>query len=310
MPRTATTFLQRNIFTKLNDISLVSLPYSHFGTPFQQIQYQDDSLYNYQEVKKQIADLYKKNKVLISNENFTGQSLFWYNGNRTRNAQRLKEIFPQATIILTLRNQIDLLRSIYEIYIQWKETKTLDDFILTNEEQFDLTDYFKQSNQNLKAVRYPITESHEHIEGYDYLPLIELYQSLFPKVHILFYEDFITNKEKFITGLEHALSTKFNDEIINTFYHQPKINSGLDVAQINKLRKLNKWSAFAENNKWFAAYYYRKKRAIINKKSTGKKIDFSADKKQELIDFYTNKNKQLQQELNIIPEHLHKFYYL
>tara|TARA_Y100000589_G_scaffold320020_1_gene349388 strand:- start:59496 stop:60428 length:933 start_codon:yes stop_codon:yes gene_type:complete len=310
MPRTATTFLQRNIFPFITDFQLVSLPYSHFGAPFQKLQYQDDSLYSFEEVKNKLTELYQREKVLISNENFTGQSLFWYNGNRSRNAQRLKALFPEATIILTLRNQPDLLRSMYEINLQWKETKSLDDFIITNEENFSLHDYFAQKSPNLHHTRYPVTDSYEHIEGYDYLPLIKLYQSLFPKVCVLFYEDFVMNKEKFITNLEHALDTPFSEKVKKLFFEQPKINSGLDASQAEKLRKLNRLATFAQHNKFIAAYYYRRKRAIINKTSSGKKIDFSKEKKLYLTEYFAQKNKQLQQELNIIPEHLKDKYFL
>ena len=310
LPRSGTTFLQQYIFTSLPEFFLITIPFSNYGEPFQKLQYQDDTLYNHKEVKNELQALFTEKKVLISNENFTGQSLFWFNGNRTRIAQRLQQLFPNAHIILTLRNQLDLLRSMYEINLQWKETKTLDQFIISANEQFSLNDYTTGKTQNLKQVRYPVTESYEHIEGYDYLPLIKLYQSLFPKVHILFYEDFVSNKKFFITQLEEALQTSFSTKIKDVFFNSPKINAGLDAHQAEKLRKLNRLAILAENNKLIAAYYHRKKRAVLQQPSTKEKIDFSAQKKQELTRYFSEKNQKLQQELSIIPEGLKSNYFL
>ncbi len=310
MPRTATTFLQRKIFPHLTGFHFLSLPYAHFSPAFQKIQYQDDSLYSVDEIKNDLAPLFKCEKLLISNENFVGQSLFWYNGNRTRNARRLQELFPDAHIIITLRNQLDLLRSMYEINLQWKETKTLDRFVISDWEHIAVSESSNSQLLDLSRTYYHPTESYEHIEGYDYLPLLNLYKKLFRQVTVLFYEDFSGHKDKFIAMLENALGTTFSKEIHHNFHHQPKLNRGLDARQARKLQKLNRLAPLAQNNPFIAKYYYRRKRAILHTPPTNNKIDFSPEKKETLRHYFDEKNRKLQAELDIIPERLAKQYLL
>ena len=80
--------------------------------PFQpcvhQMHYADETLYRPARFKEEIEAL-EGDKILLSNENFIGQSLYWNHGNRTRIATRLHAAMPEATIILFLRNQTDIL---------------------------------------------------------------------------------------------------------------------------------------------------------------------------------------------------------
>ena len=295
MPRTGTTFLQRKVFPKIEGYNYYGIPYTHYNLAFQQMLYSDDSLYDASAFSAEINKLGGDN-IILSNENFIGQSLFFYHSNRSRTARRLHEAMPEATIILYLRNQIDLLKSLYLITVGWKESKSLDDFVRTTRENYSLTDYQSGNiNYGEKEAYYSTFDSYEHIDGYIYNPLIELYQSLFPKVEIILYEDFINQPLTVKNRLENIFSTSFNEEVSASFENKEILNQGVNKRQAAWLSKINKWHDVVEDNSFNSRALNRLKRWVKNNLDSDQELDFSPEKKKQIIDFYKPYNEQLNQ---------------
>ncbi len=285
MPRTATTFLQHEIFPYLPEIEFYGLEETHYSEAFNKLQFADDSFYSpsiIQEVKK----TWRADKVLLSNENFIGQSSHFNHLNRSIIAKRLKDAFPDAKILLVLRNQVDLLASLYAINLQWKETRNIDDFIWKP---------FQEKPKNIggsASSYFNTTEGYECLDGYNYLPLIELYNSLFNDVEILLFEDFIHQPELFSTQLATFFDTD-KESIKQQISNQPKMNIGVTQKQANKLAKINKYSAISEKSELGNRIYNKLKRNIIQAKSTGSKPFFSTKKEIELRSYFHQNNSML-----------------
>lgn len=293
MPRTGTTFLQRKVFHAIEGFSFYGLPYTHYNNAFHKMIYMDESLYDKDEFIKEINQL-KGDNIILSNENFIGQSLFYHHSNRSRIAHRLHQAMPNATIILYLRNQIDLLKSLYLITIGWKENKSLDQFVWTKREAYTLEDYQKGIlNYGENDAYYNTFDSHEHLDGYIYNSLIKLYKNLFPRVEIILYEDFISNPIKVQKRLEGIFKVKFNEEVTASFTNREVLNQSYNKRQAVWLSKLNKWHNVAESSDLKLRFLTLLKRLVINNIKSEKKLEFSTETMKILKDFYQPYNQQL-----------------
>ncbi|MCO6499335.1 MAG: hypothetical protein J5I47_03040 [Vicingus serpentipes] len=303
MPRTGTTFLQRKVFPFIENHQFYGLPYSHYSEAFHKMMYMDESLYNENEFIKEINSL-KGDNIILSNENFIGQSLFFYHSNRSRTAHRLHKAMPNATIILYLRNQIDLLKSLYLITVGWKENKSLDEFVWTKRNPYTLTDnYNGNNNYGEKDAYYSTFNSHEHLDGYIYNPLIKLYKELFPNVEIILYEDFISDPDKVQKRLEGIFNTNFNAEIVNSFKNKELLNQGVNKRQADWLSKINKWDDVVKDSDFNSKALNRLKRWVKNNVKSDQKLDFSPEKKEIITNFYRPHNQQLAKDFPELELH-------
>lgn len=293
MPRTGTTFLQRKVFPNIAGHNFYGIPYSHYSEAFHKMIYMDDSLYNEDEFIHEINQLEGEN-IIISNENFIGQSLFYHHSNRTSIANRLHKAMPNATIILYLRNQIDLLKSLYLITVGWKESKSLDEFVWTKRDAYTLKDYQNGNfNYGEKDAYYSTFNSHEHLDGYIYNSLIELYKNLFQKVEIILYEDFISQPEKVQQRLEGIFNTTFSQEVSSSFKNKEILNQGVNKRQAVWLSKINKWQDVVEDSDFNSRALNKLKRWVKNNLNSDQKLEFSPEKRKVIVDFYRPYNQQL-----------------
>lgn len=286
MPRTATTFLQQQVFPNFSDVEFYGLEHTHFSEVFNQLQYADDSLYNPNVILESKKN-WTKNKVILSNENFIGQSPNLNFINRTLIAKRLKIAFPDAKILLILRNQLDLLTSLYTINLQWKETRKIDEFIW---EPFQNK---SKNGSNGPAVSYFNTlECYENLDGYRYTPLIELYQSLFKEVEVVLFEDFIHQPKI----LAEQLANFFTIEpaiIEKLILNKPKLNTGVTSNKAKKLIRLNKIAPLVKNSQLANRIHNKLKRNIIQSKRKSEQISFSEEKKSYIKNYFKKDNLTL-----------------
>ncbi|MBI2280436.1 MAG: hypothetical protein HYU68_07075 [Bacteroidetes bacterium] len=293
MPRTGTTFLQRKVFPNIDGYSYYGIPYTNYNQAFQKMMFMDDSLFDKDEFINEINKLEGDN-IILSNENFIGQSLFYHHSNRTKIAQRLHQAMPNATIILYLRNQVDLLKSLYLISVGWKEHKTIDDFVWKKRTNYTVENYQKgRLDYGENEAYYSTFNSYEHLDGYIYNALITLYKNLFPKVEIILYEDFIAHPEKVQQRLEGIFNTAFNSTVTTSFTNKEVLNQGYNKNQANWLRRLNKWHNVAEDSNFKSRVLTKLKRLVINHIKSDKKLDFSDETLKFLKDFYKPYNQQL-----------------
>lgn len=292
MPRTGSTFLQTKVFPKLSNVSFYGLPYTHFNHAFSRMLFSDESLYDPTVFSKEIAKL-EGEKILLSNENFIGQSMFWAHGNRTRIAERLSAAMPDATIILFIRNQLDLLRSLYAIGVYGNIGKKPEEFFWQNKPDYTLEEYKKNPAIDWEDYAlYNTFEATEHLEGYDYLPLIELYKKHFPNVEVFLFEQLQHEPEKVAERLQFVLDTKFSSEVLEAFTSKEPVNSGVGHKQATWLRQLNRFHDVAKGNKNAERVYYRSKRFIMDNVDADEKLNLPEQLRDQICNYFRERNKE------------------
>jgi len=293
MPRTGTSFLQTKVFPKIKTIELIAPPFSQYGNAFNNLLFADDSFYDEEKIKKELSS-FKGEKILISNENFLGQSLYFNHINRSIIAKRLKSIFPEATIILYLRNQLDLLKSLYAISVLWGEHKPFEDFVQTHTDSFTFNDYEKHKKvSNVNFGRYKTYQSYEHAQGYIYNHLIKLYKDLFPKVEIILYEDFEHNPIVIAQRLASIFKVTFTQDIIDLFIHKEKIHQSINAKQLKYLSKLNAFRPQTAQNTFSAKIYGALKNQILKNFKNAPAFEISEEFKIILQKYFKPHNEKL-----------------
>ncbi len=275
MPRSASTFLQREVFPKLESHQFLGLEQSYYSHAFNKLQFADQSFYNPEEVREYVNQ-FTESKLLLSNESFVGQSVYFNHSNRTRTCLRLKEIFPQANIILILRNQIDLLTSMYNINLQGNESGTIDDFVWFPQEAGEGglwgagTSYFNTS----RPVESP--------EGYNYSTLLDLYESNFENVHVLLFEEMVDAPQAFSEKLAVALGVD-QEQVFSLLESGEQMNQSVTEKQAAKLRRLNKYQEVFDATSVLGRGVNKMKRKVIRSQKAGEKPQFSDEVRDKLV---------------------------
>lgn len=258
--------------------------------------FEDESTFDSVAFEKEVRGLPGDN-VLLSNENFVGQSLYWNYGNRSRIADRLKAALPNATIILFLRNQPDMLRSLYEISLQDKETAWLSDFVHFTKPEYDLETYRNQPAVDLFEYA-PLDTYHarEHALLYHYSPLIDIYKSRFSKVEILLFEDFVKQPEIILRRLIELFEIPQPDALIANLISLPPVNQGVNQQQAIRLQRLNRWYHVLYQTSVGRAFYVRAKRRILRNKKSGESIKWTPDQFEKLREIYAEDNRLIHEK--------------
>lgn len=180
LPKTATTFLQKNVFRYSKDLHYVTkIPFSSET---------------------------KKKSILISNEAISGSPQAGKTvERRNKIVKTLSQMYPEAGIIIGIRNKQKWIQSLYKQYIKQGGIKKFDDWY---DEIFD--------------------QRHLDFDGY-----LSLLESLFPKIYVYQLEDFKKDNEKEIKDLCDFLDIAVPD------YDTEPMNVSLDENNIENIRKMN-----------------------------------------------------------------------
>lgn len=220
-PKTATTFLQWEIFPNLKGINYVD--YNQCRKIFPSIIYRDIIDYEVQEIKelinKETDDTHNK---LYSFEALCGQPYGGAKGmNRSLIAQGLKNLGFDK-IIITVRNPVEALDSYYRQYVIHGGTLRFNEFIdIQNKRNWSVKHF------NLAYLQYDL--------------LIEIYEELFGKENVLVVSQ-ENLKSRFnieIERIEKFCDSKFDFEAI---IGKNKVNYSLTNLSINLLRFINFFS--------------------------------------------------------------------
>jgi len=226
IPRTASTFLQRQVFPKIKGFEFFDVDTTFYSEPFQKLLYTDQSLYHHQSRDQLIHS--ESDNIFLSNELFCGQSFIMNATNRTRTALRLKHAFPEGEIVLILRNQLNLLESLYTLGVYDGIHKKPDNFVIFEDH----------------IPRYNTFSGNEHMETYLLTPLVKLYREHFKKVHIFLFEDFTSDPKLFFKKMAAELNIELEGEIT----HRTRENRSLSKRQINYFRRINRAKPILEWN--------------------------------------------------------------
>lgn len=287
LPRTATTFFQQNIFSQLKEFEFFGVETANYNEHFNKLQFADDSLYDQIGID-QIKEKWVKDKIILSNENFSGQSLYLNHVNRSLIAHRLKAAFPDAKILIVLRNQIELLTSLYSLVVLWKETRKIDDYIW---EPFKNSIY----EEGPMSTYFNTVDGYECLDGYDYLPFIELYKSLFKDVKVLLFEDLIHDSQYFSGEVESFFNLE-KDLVFKAISDRDKMNEGVSALQAKRLRVLNLFYDLSNESILFKKIYWGLKKQILKTGKESGKVEFSESKKNHLMQYFGELNQKLNEK--------------
>lgn len=187
-PKTATSWLQNNYYPHITNYQFISRQEFHkMIISSYALGFDPEKAYQY--FKKKYND-----NIIISEENIVGTtSNFGLNGYMTKeHALRLYNTFPDAKIILFIRNQTDMIASTYAEYFQGGGTYGINKYL---------------HGKNVLANLFMF--SYEYLE---YQRTIQLYQNLFGKRNtcVFLYEEFQTNPLQFIGELCRSFNFQVN----------------------------------------------------------------------------------------------------
>ncbi len=283
MPRTASTFFQQEVFPKVNDFKFWGINKSQYTWPFQKVLYQDDSLYNEYEIQ-QALNFPITNPLIISNELFVGQSLFMVSTNRSRTSHRLKQLFPNAEIILVLRNQAQILESLFSIGVYSGQSKKPEAFVRFSDNHSDSTDPL-----------YPTFSATEQTEQYLFSHLFNLYRSKFEKIHVFLYEDFKENPKEFIADLCNRLDISMEGEV----NFGKRSNSSFSTRQLEYLRRTNSLKEIFERSGAGKRLFRKNIQAAEHLFGGNKKFHFAPALRKRIEKHFMSDNELLPE---LIPE--------
>lgn len=189
--KTGTTALQNSVFSRCEGLS-------YFGKPLPALApaIRDITTLGPEQWAQRLPDISRSiaahlavagDRVLISEEEFSSGGEIDSAADRRVVAQRLHHLFPEASILIVVRNQFDALRSLFA-YVMAMSDRYVEfpEWLLKQEE---------------------VTGTDRGLEIFDYASLVELYRSLFPtkNVHVLCHEDLRKNYKDFATNLAEAM---------------------------------------------------------------------------------------------------------
>ena len=188
--RTGTTTLQRHFFPALPHCTTVTRENEHgaiFTLLSRNLCDADERRYLRSTVAAYLEEVSSPTGVLlVSDENLSG-ALWGRSRNRRRNADRLHALCPTARILVTIRNQRSMLRSLYDRNVLIGGYARFGDFVAGRAEHCDF---------DLDHLRYD--------------DLVECYQTLFgpDRVRVVPYELFLADAATYLGQLASFILDK------------------------------------------------------------------------------------------------------
>lgn len=286
-PKTATTTLQNNLFCNLQDFDIIGQPFSRDNIEMQRIVQSitdcESMEYKHENVCGQFGPfLTDRSKLLISEEAFSTGSSLSGRVDRMEIAFRLAKLFPDAKILIVLREQKSIIKSVY-----LQRLKIDPNFNLGFNEWFCKN----------------IAESHkENIFQYFFFDkFICLYENFFDlkNVKVLLFEQFLHEQNFFFAEIFDFLGIDDEERKALKNLVDGKHNNQTVTERQLKLRAIHKRFPFF--SKLIPVWAKRK---LIAKANDGKKVLVDLTKEQaEYIDrLYAKSNSELHFELGLNVE--------
>lgn len=205
-PKTGTTTQQKHLFAKHSQINYLGKPYqdSFLESVIHDLIREDSLIYGSRGLRDYLSGrlLSSKKQGTLS---FISDELF-VSATKTRDkgvvAQRLKEVFFPCRILITIRNQLDILKSAYLSggRLLGNAPRQLSGYTIT------FNDWLEISHRNLKR---------SYVGNVNYYPLIKYYSDLFGKenVCVLLYEDLQNNQRKYLYDLTGFLRIDLEESV-------------------------------------------------------------------------------------------------
>lgn len=248
LQKTASTFLQKEFFPKINGITYLGPSFTQENLVFNQLQYADDTIYNPSNIGTEIEDILNKSvsqeKLLISDELLTGYAFYNF-VNRGTIANRLAEYSNTAEIILFLRDQTDLILSLYNQYVKigWVATKLDENFLSSHGTGISFEDWKNGVKGNL-SNRFINHRSVMSVGYFNYSKLIKYYEDRFKKVHVFLYEDFKKDQNATLVRLSEILGVEM------PMLKPDAVNKSVGTGKLKSKLVQNRLRLFLDKKSW------------------------------------------------------------
>lgn len=209
-PKTASTYLQKSVFSRIPGFQYISPEITQNTIGWNHLQYADDLDFDAKSFRENLGELSENNRpLLISDELFVGKP--WFNGmGRTQICKRLAENFPNAKILMIVRGQYEMCKSLHNQWIKGarRGSKTFGSFFRI---------YADAGNKVQKSgLTYNTDEDFLHPEYLNYYKIIRLYKSHFTDIKIIPYELLMTDPKGFIREIGGYLNTPIDQPVEKT----------------------------------------------------------------------------------------------
>jgi hypothetical protein len=278
-PKTATTFLQRSVFPAISEINYID--YHQSVDLLSPLIYLDDLDYSMKEVKEKLAPFFNDSLTLMSFEGLCGAPFIYKGLARSAIAKRLKELGFNK-VIITLRDQVSLIDSIYRQHILQGGVVRFKDFV-------DIDGKFNLYNRSF------------NLEYLNYFKLIKHYQEIFgvQNVIVLSHQELVADQQLYVKKLLHFINPDSPEFEIST----KSENSALSNLAINLLRIVNHFIFTSQKpnhliwNKISTKYVSKAFQAILNpylfRFFSSKKSYVKSRERDFLKQYYAQSNAQL-----------------
>ncbi len=289
MPKTGTTYIQRNIFPYFKNIYYLDLSNSWYSDIFRDFYYKNLLIFPFEKVREELNNFLiniEEDKILISDEAWFGGTNGGSHYNFSNNyylTLLMKRLFPQAKVILTIRKQDKWLESMYKHLLRDGFYVGVDSFLNYKNGGFqNYTAYFRMGpNIDIRTLNY---------KAY-----IENYEKLFGKKNILIIPQELLYEEEqlFIEKI-----CKFIDStwFLNKEIKKHKSNSGYLYIGGILAKIFNRFFIFkgrngglfpVPNNKFLDFRSYLR---VIDKIFPYRKSFISAEIRKKIMDYHSSEN--------------------
>jgi hypothetical protein len=223
--KTASTYLQNAVFPRYTE----HIQYCHPRYTHSLIRYlttTDETIYNICVADTWIKELYSGHKpFILSSENLSGHPGIKYM-NRTMIFQRLKGLFPDAKVIIGLRDHGGLIASMYKLYVQNGGTKSFKNYVFDEQVQYQNESYFGLYNRI-------------ELQMFSYSVILDQLFKLFGKtnVHVFNFNEFVLDNYAEINRL-----SEFIGFIGDIDFPKETVNKSISWPEVDYLRRLNRFS--------------------------------------------------------------------
>jgi len=220
--KSGTTSLQENLFNILTNINNIGRP-NHYSKLYKDFVYgitkaEDYELNDYvHPFLKYINNLDKSKKFVLSDENLLSEvdSIV---------AKRLKKFFPNASILISIRNQMTAIPSYY-----LRHYTSLKDVPCANKIKYISFDDYLKFFTNNSSIGF--------FKKINYYKQYLVYNEFFDeeKIHILLFEDMIYNQEIFFKKISSILD--INKKVLFNTFNTKEVKNSNATSRINTYKK-------------------------------------------------------------------------
>lgn len=239
MMKTGTKTLQQHVFPRCRGLACFGKPGAALARPIRAVTTLDEA--TWEQAFPAVVEAFRRGlagsgpRVLISEEELSVGGEIDSAADRRVIARRLRRLFPEATVVVVVRNQLTALQSLYGYVVGGAPDAVPFGAWL---EQHDAR-----------------TTPDRGLDLFDYAALVSHYVELFPaeRVKVLLYEDMVARFPRFLTDLSVAVGLPAD---AMAHVDNRRLNArpaGLDATYTPSLRALVQ-RRFAEGNAWLGDF--------------------------------------------------------